>query len=140
MQWHQLLSFLRLFLSPCSTLTNAPLSAVWSNFEIADMNLWRGPAYTDFFEYLDSKGGFYYEVGGRYIPFGRVVVGVQPRWCGWGETDTLLLVRRVKTAGDAEYIHLPCLARDGRSGGKRQRPSSRSGAIFFRLPLFALAT
>ena len=35
---------------------------VWSNFEIADMNFWRGPAYTDFFNYLDSKGGFYYEV------------------------------------------------------------------------------
>lgn len=35
---------------------------VWSNFEIADMEFWRGPAYTAFFEYLDSKGGFYYEV------------------------------------------------------------------------------
>ncbi|KAK1221982.1 hypothetical protein PQX77_015199, partial [Marasmius sp. AFHP31] len=34
----------------------------WSNFEIADMDFWRGPAYTAFFEYLDSKGGFYYEV------------------------------------------------------------------------------
>lgn len=35
---------------------------VWSNFEIADMNFWRGEAYTKFFEYLDSQGGFYYEV------------------------------------------------------------------------------
>ncbi|KAJ7753985.1 glycosyltransferase family 15 protein [Mycena metata] len=33
----------------------------WSNFEIADMNFWRGPAYQDFFAFLDSKGGFYYE-------------------------------------------------------------------------------
>ncbi|KAI0030491.1 glycosyl transferase [Vararia minispora EC-137] len=33
----------------------------WSNFEIADMDLWRGPAYTAFFDYLDAKGGFYYE-------------------------------------------------------------------------------
>jgi alpha 1,2-mannosyltransferase len=33
----------------------------WSNFEIADMDFWRGEAYTAFFEYLDSKGGFYYE-------------------------------------------------------------------------------
>ncbi|KIK55936.1 glycosyltransferase family 15 protein [Collybiopsis luxurians FD-317 M1] len=33
----------------------------WSNFEIADMDFWRGPAYTAFFEYLDSQGGFYYE-------------------------------------------------------------------------------
>ncbi|CAA7264528.1 unnamed protein product [Cyclocybe aegerita] len=33
----------------------------WSNFEIADMAFWRGPAYTAFFEYLDKQGGFYYE-------------------------------------------------------------------------------
>ncbi|KAF8879574.1 glycosyltransferase family 15 protein [Infundibulicybe gibba] len=33
----------------------------WSNFEIADMDFWRAPAYSTFFEYLDSKGGFYYE-------------------------------------------------------------------------------
>ncbi|KAF8797772.1 glycosyltransferase family 15 protein [Phlegmacium glaucopus] len=33
----------------------------WSNFEIADMDFWRSPAYTAFFEYLDSTGGFYYE-------------------------------------------------------------------------------
>jgi len=33
----------------------------WTNFEIADMDFWRGEAYTAFFEYLDSRGGFYYE-------------------------------------------------------------------------------
>ncbi|EKM51000.1 glycosyltransferase family 15 protein [Phanerochaete carnosa HHB-10118-sp] len=33
----------------------------WSNFEIANMDLWRGEAYTKYFEYLDSTGGFYYE-------------------------------------------------------------------------------
>ncbi|KAH8990426.1 glycosyltransferase family 15 protein [Lactarius hatsudake] len=33
----------------------------WSNFEIADLDFWRGPAYTAFFDYLDSRGGFYYE-------------------------------------------------------------------------------
>ena len=35
---------------------------VWSNFEIADLDFWRGEAYSAFFEYLDSHGGFYYEV------------------------------------------------------------------------------
>lgn len=35
---------------------------VWSNFEIADMDFWRGEAYTAFFNYLDRTGGFYYEV------------------------------------------------------------------------------
>ncbi|KAJ6632176.1 glycosyltransferase family 15 protein [Mycena sp. CBHHK59/15] len=33
----------------------------WSNFEIADLDFWRAPAYQAFFAYLDSKGGFYYE-------------------------------------------------------------------------------
>ncbi|KAJ7155950.1 glycosyltransferase family 15 protein [Mycena crocata] len=33
----------------------------WSNFEIADMDFWRGEAYTKFFEFLEAKGGFYYE-------------------------------------------------------------------------------
>ncbi|KAJ3768038.1 glycosyltransferase family 15 protein [Lentinula raphanica] len=33
----------------------------WSNFEIADMDFWRSEAYTTFFEFLDQKGGFYYE-------------------------------------------------------------------------------
>jgi hypothetical protein len=41
---------------------------VWSNFEIADMNFWRGEAYTAFFNYLDSRGGFYYEVCVRTRP------------------------------------------------------------------------
>jgi hypothetical protein len=35
---------------------------VWSNFEIADLDFWRGPAYTAFFDFLESRGGFYYEV------------------------------------------------------------------------------
>jgi hypothetical protein len=37
-------------------------STDWSNFEIGDMDFWRGPAYTAFFEHLDMNGGFYYEV------------------------------------------------------------------------------
>lgn len=33
----------------------------WSNFEIADMDFFRGKRYQDMFEYLDKKGGFYFE-------------------------------------------------------------------------------
>ncbi|KAJ7905508.1 glycosyltransferase family 15 protein [Mycena olivaceomarginata] len=33
----------------------------WSNFEIANLDLWRGEAYSKFFDFLDEKGGFYYE-------------------------------------------------------------------------------
>ena len=37
-------------------------TTVWSNFEIADMDFWRSPAYSAYFEHLEAKGGFYYEV------------------------------------------------------------------------------
>ncbi|PVG02219.1 putative mannosyltransferase [Serendipita vermifera] len=33
----------------------------WSNFEIADMEFWRGDAYTEYFNWLEARGGFYYE-------------------------------------------------------------------------------
>nr|GAT60414.1 glycosyltransferase family 15 protein [Mycena chlorophos] len=33
----------------------------WSNFEIGDFDLWRSEPYMKFFEFLDSRGGFYYE-------------------------------------------------------------------------------
>lgn len=39
-----------------------PKLIVWSNFEIADMVFWRSDVYMSFFEFLDEKGGFYYEV------------------------------------------------------------------------------
>lgn len=35
---------------------------VWSNFEIGDLDFWRGEAYSKFFDHLDQAGGFYYEV------------------------------------------------------------------------------
>ncbi|KAL9708793.1 hypothetical protein Ac2012v2_007947 [Leucoagaricus gongylophorus] len=44
-----------------TTDDNYNLCHFWSNFEIADMDFWRGEAYSTFFEYLDSTGGFYYE-------------------------------------------------------------------------------
>ncbi|TRM59909.1 glycosyltransferase family 15 protein [Schizophyllum amplum] len=33
----------------------------WSNFEIADMDFFRGEAYSQFFDFLDRSGGYYYE-------------------------------------------------------------------------------
>ena len=33
----------------------------WSNFEIGDMDFFRGGAYTDYFNHLDRSGGFFYE-------------------------------------------------------------------------------
>lgn len=39
----------------------------WSNFEIADMDVFRTRAYQDLFEYLDKKGGFYFERVSHYM-------------------------------------------------------------------------
>lgn len=33
----------------------------WSNFEIASLDLWRSKAYSDYFDWLDKSGGFFYE-------------------------------------------------------------------------------
>jgi hypothetical protein len=38
------------------------LTLVWSNFEIGDLDFWRGEAYMKYFTHLDEAGGFYYEV------------------------------------------------------------------------------
>jgi hypothetical protein len=46
----------------------AHLVLVWSNFEIGDLDFWRGEAYSKYFEYLESKGGFYYEVSIFVMP------------------------------------------------------------------------
>jgi hypothetical protein len=50
--------------------TNEITWAVWSNFEIGDLDFWRGEAYSKFFEYLDEQGGFYYEVSLVFARFG----------------------------------------------------------------------
>lgn len=50
--------------SICTLLIAYTFPLVWSNFEIADMDFWRSEAYQKFFAFLDTKGGFYYEVRG----------------------------------------------------------------------------
>ncbi|KIJ35947.1 glycosyltransferase family 15 protein [Sphaerobolus stellatus SS14] len=47
----------------------------WSNFEIADMEFWRGETYTKFFEHLDRAGGFYYERWGD-APIHSIAAGL----------------------------------------------------------------
>lgn len=41
--------------------TDYNLCHFWSNFEIGDLNFFRSEKYKRFFDFLDSKGGFYYE-------------------------------------------------------------------------------
>lgn len=33
----------------------------WSNFEVGDMEFWRGKKYEEYFQHLDRAGGFFYE-------------------------------------------------------------------------------
>ena len=47
------------------------VTPVWSNFEIADMDFWRAPAYTAYVDYLEASGGFYYEVCTSSLPPAR---------------------------------------------------------------------
>lgn len=47
----------------------------WSNFEIADLSLWRSPVYEAYFEHLDRAGGFFYERWGD-APVHSIAVGL----------------------------------------------------------------
>lgn len=47
----------------------------WTNFEIVDMEFFRGEAYTKYFEYLDRSGGFYYERWGD-APIRAIALGL----------------------------------------------------------------
>ncbi|KAH8979435.1 glycosyltransferase family 15 protein [Lactarius akahatsu] len=66
----------------------------WSNFEIADMDFWRGPAYTAFFDYLESSGGFYYERWGD-APVHSIAAAL------FGGTDRIHFFREIG------YEHFP---------------------------------
>jgi len=41
--------------------TNYNMCHFWTNFEIANLTLWRSPLYEGFADYLDHAGGFFYE-------------------------------------------------------------------------------
>lgn len=47
----------------------------WSNFEIGNLNFWRGEQYQRYFDYLDRQGGFFYERWGD-APVHSVALGL----------------------------------------------------------------
>ncbi|OQO15313.1 hypothetical protein B0A48_00696 [Cryoendolithus antarcticus] len=47
----------------------------WSNFEIADLDFWRSPAYQAYFDHLDRAGGFFYERWGD-APVHSIALGL----------------------------------------------------------------
>ncbi|GAW07358.1 glycosyltransferase family 15 protein [Lentinula edodes] len=52
----------------------------WSNFEIADMDFWRSEAYRKFFNFLDAKGGFYYETLDIATQFTNIALRAMSLW------------------------------------------------------------
>ncbi|SCU97253.1 LAMI_0F09406g1_1 [Lachancea mirantina] len=66
----------------------------WSNFEVGWLDLWRGPAYSAYFDYLDHAGGFFYERWGD-APVHSIAAA-------------LLLDRsEIHHFGDVGYFHVP---------------------------------
>ena len=65
-----------------SLLCVAEFRLVWSNFEIGDLDLWRGEAYSKLFDFLDEKGGFYYEV---FVFISRNEDDLMPFLQRWGD-------------------------------------------------------
>lgn len=61
------------------------LTSVWSNFEIGDLDFWRGEAYSKFFDFLDERGGFYYEVSIRIWSSTGISSNSTLLWKRWGD-------------------------------------------------------
>lgn len=72
----------------------------WSNFEIGDLDFFRSDAYTHFFNYLDHKGGIYYERWGD-APIHTLAVSI------------LLPHNKLKFFSNTGYFHSPNLQCDG---------------------------
>jgi len=99
---------------------------VWSNFEIGDLDFWRGEAYSKFFDYLDSKGGFYYEVCIPHIQYFSLLNLIQMQ--RWGDAPVhsigaALLARKeqIHFFNDIGYRHEPfqhCPQGDAHKKGK----------------------
>ncbi|SMN22838.1 similar to Saccharomyces cerevisiae YKR061W KTR2 Mannosyltransferase involved in N-linked protein glycosylation [Maudiozyma saulgeensis] len=49
------------FLPAVESNSDYNLCHFWSNFEVGDLNFFRSEQYLNYFNHLDSKGGFYYE-------------------------------------------------------------------------------
>jgi alpha 1,2-mannosyltransferase len=64
----------------------------WSNFEIGDLNWFRSQEYNDYFEFLDKRGGFFYERWGD-APVHSLAVGM------------FLKVEEIHYFGDIGYRH-----------------------------------
>ncbi|QPG75438.1 hypothetical protein FOA43_002792 [Brettanomyces nanus] len=74
----------------------------WSNFEIGDLDFFRSDKYNHFFNFMDHKGGIYYERWGD-APIHSIAVSI------------LLPHNRLKHFTSTGYLHKPNLQCDGSS-------------------------
>ncbi|KAF4781715.1 glycolipid 2-alpha-mannosyltransferase [Colletotrichum scovillei] len=77
----------------------------WSNFEIADLDFFRGKQYQAFFKALDDTGGFYFERVRFYVAFS----GVTPLYTHWPSacfsTRTKCIILRILDIGTTNYFN-----------------------------------
>lgn len=66
----------------------------WSNFEIASLEIYRSAAYENYFEFLESQGGFFYERWGD-APVHTLAVSF------------ILPADRIHFVGNTGYMHTP---------------------------------
>lgn len=83
----------------------------WSNFEIGDMEFWRSSVYQEYFDYLDRKGGFYYERWGD-APVHSIALGLfedssKIHWFKDIDTSTFLTLT-VQTLPSVADVPLAC--------------------------------
>lgn len=86
------------------------------------MDFWRGDAYQAFFKHLDSKGGFYYEVGSLATvsdtPDLVTSAGVMLPCIAWLPRYSLGKTRFISSATWGTCIRLFNIVRTGQNGSK----------------------
>ncbi|KAF9246499.1 glycosyltransferase family 15 protein [Melanogaster broomeanus] len=80
----------------------------WSNFEIADMDFWRSEAYMKYFEFLESKGGFYYEVRPWSMSAALTKLTLFVTIKRWGDAPIHILSNTVRKARIGERDIVSC--------------------------------
>jgi alpha 1,2-mannosyltransferase len=120
---------------------------VWSNFEIADLDFWRSETYIKYFDFLDQKGGFYYEV--CFQVDGFVMSGPDNASQRWGDAPVhsiaaALFARKdqIHFFNDIGYRHEPfqhCPQGESHKRGKCWcDPAQNFGLVLF--PTFSLVS
>ncbi|KAF2189289.1 glycosyltransferase family 15 protein [Zopfia rhizophila CBS 207.26] len=108
-----------------------PRQHYWSNFEIADMDFFRSREYRELFDFLDGKGGFYFERASEINSWGDASIHSLA-------AALFLPPHQLHHFQDFGYFHepwrvCPANARGARISGPTG-PCGLRGAIFIECP------